>query len=331
MRRQRRSFQRTLLSFIAIVLGILLAIMLSVTLYFQHLLDRINYVEHDITFPIAENLSELIPEPEEESVSDTTQIGGKGSDLVNILLIGQDRREGEDRARSDTMILCTFNKATKEVTMTSFLRDLYVSIPGYQDNRINAAYAFGGMPLLNDTLKDNFGIHIDGNVEVDFTQFSQIIDLLGGVSMELRQDEADAINQSVPGSLTAGEQWLTGSQALAYARIRNLDADGDFSRTNRQRKLITALLQAYKGADLSSILSLVVEALPMITTDMSKISMLRYAVELFPLLAGGNIASQQIPADGTYSNQSINDMSVLVADMEATRQLLRDTLVGSND
>ena len=331
MRRQRRSFQRTLLSFIAIVLGILLAIMLSVTLYFRHLLDRINYVEQDITFPIAENLSELIPEPKEESVSDTTQIGGKGSDLVNILLIGQDRREGEDRARSDTMILCTFNKATKEVTMTSFLRDLYVPIPGYQDNRINAAYAFGGMPLLNDTLKDNFGIHIDGNVEVDFTQFSQIIDLLGGVSMELRQDEADAINQSVPGSLTAGEQWLTGSQALAYARIRNLDADGDFSRTNRQRKLITALLQAYKGADLSSILSLVVEALPMITTDMSKISMLRYAVELFPLLAGGDIASQQIPADGTYSNQSINDMSVLVADMEATRQLLRDTLVGSND
>jgi len=330
MQRQRRSFQRSLLSFIAVVLGILLAVMLSVTLYFQHLLNRINYIEHDTTFPLAENLSDLLPVPSEEAPeTGTGQIGGKGSDLVNILLIGQDRREGESRARSDTMILCTFNKKTKDVTMTSFLRDLYVPIPGYQNNRINAAYTFGGMPLLGETLKNNFGIHVDGTVEVDFTQFSQIIDLLGGVSLELRQDEADTINQSIPGNLTAGEQWLTGSQALAYARIRNLDADGDFSRTNRQRKLISALVKSYKGADLSSIVSLVAEALPMISTDMSKMSMLRYAVELFPLLAGADITSQQIPADGTYTNQTISDMSVLVADMEATRKLLYDTLVGN--
>lgn len=329
MKRQRRSFRHTLLSFIAIVLGILLAIMLSITLYFQHILDRVNYVEYDAALPQVENLSNLIPLPQEEPEEDTAMIGGKNSDLVNILLIGQDRRENEAAARSDTMILCTFNKATKEVTMTSFLRDLYVPIPGYQDNRINAAYAFGGMPLLNETLKDNFGIHVDGNIEVDFTQFSQIIDLLGGVSMELRQDEADAINQAVPGSLTAGQQWLSGSQALAYARIRNLDADGDFSRTNRQRKLISALMESYRGADMGAVLSLVMEALPMISTDMSKMTMLRYAAELFPLLAGADISSQQIPADGAYTNQTIQDMSVLVADMEAARQLLYETLAVS--
>lgn len=332
MRRQPGSFQRSLLSFIAVVLGILLAVMLSVTLYFQHMLNRINYIEHDVTLPLVENLSDLLPIPSEEvPETGTLQIGGKGSDLVNILLIGQDRREGEGRARSDTMILCTFNKNTKDVTMTSFLRDLYVPIPGYQNNRINAAYSFGGMSLLSETLKNNFGIHVDGTVEVDFTQFSQLIDLLGGVSLELRQDEADAINQSIPGNLTAGEQWLSGSQALAYARIRNLDADGDFSRTNRQRKLISALAKSYKGADLNAIVSLVVEALPMITTDLSKMSMLRYAVELFPLLAGADITSQQIPADGTYTNQFINDMSVLVADMEATRTLLQETLLGSSN
>ena len=329
MKRQRRSFRHTLLSFIAIVLGILLAIMLSITLYFQHILDRVNYVEYDAALPQVENLSNLIPLPQEEPEEDTVMIGGKNSDLVNILLIGQDRRENEAAARSDTMILCTFNKATKEVTMTSFLRDLYVPIPGYQDNRINAAYAFGGMPLLNETLKDNFGIHVDGNIEVDFTQFSQIIDLLGGVSMELRQDEADAINQAVPGNLTAGQQWLSGSQALAYARIRNLDADGDFSRTNRQRKLISALMESYRGADMGAVLSLVMEALPMISTDMSKMTMLRYAAELFPLLAGADISSQQIPADGAYTNQTIQDMSVLGADMEAARQLLYETLAVS--
>lgn len=328
MRRQSGSFQRTLLSFIALVLGILLTVMLSVTVYFQHLLDKVNYVEQETTVAILDNLTEILPLPEEEDVKDTGLIGGKGSDLVNILLIGQDRREEEDRARSDTMILCTINKKTKEVTMTSFLRDLYVTIPGYQSNRINAAYTFGGMPLLSETLKSNFGIHVDGNVEVDFTQFAQIVDLVGGVRMELRQDEADAINASVPGSLIAGDQWLTGSQALAYSRIRNLDADGDFSRTNRQRKVIMALIRSYKDADLSSILSLMVEALPMISTDMNKLTMLRYAAELFPILAGAQIVSQQIPADGTYSHQSVNDMAVLVADMEATRQILRDTLTG---
>lgn len=329
MRRQRRSFQRTLLSFIAIVLGILLAVMLSVTLYFQHLLDRVNYMEYDDSPAIAENLTDFLPAVQEKPEADTAMIGGKNSGLVNILLIGQDRRENEDSARSDTMILCTFNKETKEVTMTSFLRDLYVSIPGYSDNRINAAYAYGGSPLLNETLKQNFGIHIDGNVEVDFTQFAQVIDLVGGVSMELRQDEAEAINETVPGNLTAGEQWLSGSQALAYSRIRNLDADGDFSRTNRQRKVITALVKAYKDADLGAILSLITEALPMISTDMSRLTMLRYGAELFPMLAGADITSQQIPASGTYTDQIINDMSVLVADMDAARQQLKDTLSGS--
>lgn len=327
MRRQRRSFQRTLLSFIAVILGILLAIMLSVTVYFQKMLDGVNFIEHDQSAPLTDTLSQLLP----GSDSDPDMIGGRGSNLVNILLIGQDRREGEDRARSDSMILCSFNKKTKEVTMTSFLRDLYVSIPGYQDNRINAAYTWGGMPLLNETLKNNFGIHIDGNIEVDFTQFSQIIDLAGGVTMELRQDEADAINQSVPGNLTAGEQWLTGTQALAYARIRNLDADGDFSRTNRQRKVISALVKSYKDADLSAILSLVTEALPMISTDMSKVTLLRYAAELFPVLVSADISSQQIPAEGTYSQQMIQDMSVLVVDKEATRQILRQTLLGISE
>lgn len=329
MQRQRRSFQRSLLSFIAIVLGILLAIMLSVTVYFQKMLDRVNYIDTKAPFPTAEVLQDLISEAEIPTFSEITPIGGKDTDLVNILLVGQDRREGENRARSDSMILCTFNKASKEVTVTSFLRDLYVTIPEYGDNRINAAYVYGGIPLLEETLASNFGIQVDGTVEVevDFTQFAQVIDLLGGVSMELRQDEADAINAALDGNLTAGEQWLSGSQALAYARIRNLDADGDFSRTDRQRKLVYALFRSYKDADLGAVLSLISEALPMITTDMSRLSMLRYAAELFPILAGADFASQQVPAAGTYSEETIRDMAVLVADMDAARALLQDTLL----
>ena len=342
-RKSRSSPARAAMKLLCTLLGLILAVMLGATLYFQHLLGQINYVDpDDIQQLTQEELNEFLASDDQEDSgapaidpSDVqfsehdTLIGGPDSRLINILLIGQDRREGEGRARSDSMILCTFNKDTRQLTMTSFLRDLYVEIPGYYNNRINAAYAAGGMSLLNKTLEENFGVCIDGNVEVDFNQFADIIDLLGGVKMELRQDEADLINNSTGGSLTAGTQLLNGDQALEYARIRKLDADGDFSRTNRQRKVMTALVEAYKDSNLTTILSLLDKILPMITTDMSNSEILSLAMELFPMLSGAEIVSQRVPADDTYSNRMIDGMSVLVADMDAARLMLDETLNGN--
>lgn len=335
-----QSFQRKILKFIAILLGLMLILMISVTAFVQKAIEQIQFTDGTAPILSQEEISQFLKEetevsshapsvyPEDISFgSHDTKIGGKGSGITNILLIGQDRRTEGEQARSDTMILCTFNKKEKTLTMTSFLRDLYVQIPGYEDNRINTAYAIGGSALLNDTLKHNFGILVDANVVVDFSQFSQLINLLGGVSLELRQDEADAINKTVPGNLTAGTQWLTGEQALAYSRIRSLDADGDFSRTNRQRKVISALLEAYKDADLRELLSLFQNALPMIETDMGESSFLRLGINLFPMLSGVEITSQRIPADDAYVQRSIRGMSVLVADMDAARAQLVQTLL----
>ena len=337
MKKQKRrsSPARAAMKMLCTFLGVIFLVMLGATMYFQHLLGGINYVNTDDTPLLSqEELNEFLDIPAisiDNSLFDnhSTQIGGKGSGIVNILLIGQDRREGEDRARSDSMILCTFNKDTKQITMTSFLRDLYVEIPGYSSNRINAAYAAGGMSLLNETLEENFGLYIDGNVEVDFDQFAEIVDLLGGVEIELRQDEANVVNEETGSSLSAGLQKLNGDQALAYARIRKLDADGDFSRTSRQRTVLNAMVEAYKGTKLTTVLSLVSEILPMITTDMSNGKILSLALELFPLLSGAEIVSQRVPADGTYSNQMISGMSVLVADMDAARQMLEETLLAN--
>lgn len=253
-------------------------------------------------------------------------IGGEGSGLINILLIGQDGREEESTARADCVILCSFHPDAEKITITSFLRDLYVDIPGYEGNRLNAAYAFGGMPLLQQTMQENFSLSIDGCIEVDFSRFSQIIDVLGGVTIDLRQDEADAINAAVPGSLTEGSHLLTGNQALAYSRIRKLDADGDFSRTERQRRLLSTLLDRYRDAGLLKILSAVVDTLPMISTDLEKKEILLLAAKLFPLLDAPQIVSQRIPADGTYAYSSVRNMEVLTADMDAVRKLLRDSL-----
>jgi len=249
------------------------------------------------------------------------------SSTRNILLIGQDRRPGETGSRSDCMILCTLYPGHGKLTMTSFLRDLYVKIPGYQDNRLNAAYAFGGTALLRQTLQENFGIDMDGCVEVDFGQFSQLIDLLGGVTIELRQDEAKLLNDQALGEpLQAGCQRLSGDQALAYARIRSLDADGDFSRTSRQRKLILALLSRCKAASLPELVQLFREASPMLSTDIRRGQALSLIAELSPILSQMKIHSQQIPTDGTYAYRNIDGMSVLVADMEANRNFLESSL-----
>ena len=321
MKRKRRSSPaRSAMKLLCLLLGVILAVMVSTTVYFQSQVGLLPSLE-ELQLPSLPQLS---------FGTKDDQIGGPGSHIVNILLIGQDRREGEERARSDSMILCTFNKRTKQITMTSFLRDLYVPIPGHGSNRINAAYTLGGMKLLDKTLRENFGIYIDGNVEVDFGHFAQIIDLLGGVDMELRQDEANFINKETGSDLSAGMQRLNGEQALMYSRIRKLDSDGDFSRTDRQRKVMSALFQAYKNSGINTMLSLVKQILPMVDTDMGTIEMMLLAMELVPMLSQAEVVSQHVPAAGTYTDQNIQGMSVLVPDTDAVRQMLENTLLDTD-
>lgn len=321
--KRKDSLARKGMKLLCSLLGMILLVMLGGTLVFRHYLDQIHYA----------------PEPSQEKASvlsvfsaiplgaSQDRIGGPGSDLLNILLIGHDAREGESQARSDSMILCSYNTDTHELVMTSFLRDLYVKIPGYGSNRINAAYSFGGTPLLKKTIDQNFNIAIDGSIEVDFTHFSEIIDLLGGVELELRQDEAEVINHQTGSSLTEGVQKLDGFQALTYSRIRSLDIDGDFSRTNRQRKVMSALVDSLRGAGVQELTSMIGKILPMLTTDLNRGQLFLYTVEVLPHLSDLHIRSQKIPADGTFTDQTIDGMSVLVADMEAQRQHLQNSLL----
>lgn len=325
-RNQRDSLARSAMKLLCTLLGLILAVMVGFTAIFQYIMGRLNYTQlpsrdpEGVVAVFSEGIASL------SSSSGNKTIGGVGSGLINILLVGQDRREGETQARADSMILCTFHKESGQLTMTSFLRDLYVPIPGHHDNRINASYSIGGMDLLRQTLEENFDLHIDGCVEVDFSQFSEIVDRLGGVEIELRQDEAEVINQETGSALSSGVQRLNGSQALTYSRIRSLDADGDFSRTNRQRKVITALLGSYRNVRFSELIPTINTLLPMISTDLNQAQILLYALEVLPALSDAQITSQRVPADGTYTDQTIDGMSVLVADMDTARQLLRESL-----
>ena len=325
-RKQHDTFARSFMKLVCFLLALILTLLLGATALFQQVLGKIHYTQ-----PVADfgtRLSGFVSNLASEGFgTESGLIGGTGSGIVNILLIGQDRREGEETARSDSMILCTYHRKTGNVTMTSFLRDLYVPIPGHHNNRINAAYSEGGAALLDRTLRENFDLHIDGNIEVDFSQFSQIIDLLGGVQLELREDEAAEINKETGSGLSAGVQVLNGEQALTYARIRKLDADGDFSRTSRQRKLMNALLGSYRNIKWKDLLPLIDELLPLISTDMNYGRLVLLAMEILPKLSDAQITSQRIPADGTFTDEKIDGMAVLSADLEANRQLLRETLL----
>jgi len=337
-KRSRLRFRRPALQLSGIVLGLILAAMIAATAFFQRMTDRIQYIPKEEPPALSGQVPDTLPVPEApspeplapEELSFTLPDPHPERDVIRLLLIGQDRREGETRARSDSMILCTFRKDTNALILTSILRDLYVQIPGHQDNRLNAAYAFGGIELLEDTLERNFGIRVDGSVEVDFARFSGVVDLLGGVRLTLREDEARFLNELHGFGLSAGENLLTGEQALHYARIRSLDPDGDFSRTNRQRNVITAIVEACRGAGLITLLSVLEEVLPMVTTDLSRRELISIAAELFPMLSDLTIVSQRLPADGTYTNKTIRGMAVLVADLDAARQLLEETLTGTS-
>ena len=320
--KRKDSLARMGMKLLCTLLGIVLVVMLGTTLLFRNYLQQINYTKSNEDDTSILSVFSAIP-----LSSSSDRIGGPGSGLLNILLIGQDAREGEDQARSDSMILCTYNKNTGDLTMTSFLRDLYVPIPGHGGNRINAAYSFGGTSLLKKTISQNFAVAIDGCIEVDFTHFSDIIDQLGGVEIELRQDEADVINRQTGSDLTEGTHQLDGFQALTYSRIRSLDMDGDVSRTNRQRKLINAVVESLREVSITEMTPLIGKILPMLTTDLNRGQLFLYALEVLPHLSDIDIHSQKIPADGSYIDKTIDGMSVLVADMDVQRQHLRKTLL----
>lgn len=241
------------------------------------------------------------------------------SDLINIMLVGQDRRPGQGRQRSDSMILCSINPSTGQVSLISFLRDLYVSLPGgYSNNRMNAAYAFGGFELLDATLLENFGVPVDAHIEVDFAGFEAVINKLGGVDVELSAAEANYLG----GGCHTGMNHLNGKQALNFARIRKLDSD--FGRAGRQREVVMAVFQKIRTLSLPQLLDTAQAILPYLSTDMSNGEIIQMATRLFPLLSSADIKSCHIPAEGTYRSTYVRGMAVLVPDLKANRAKLEE-------
>lgn len=342
------SWQRVSLILLCALLALVLFVMLFATAYVHHLLSLVTGGDkssiHETLSPedIATmgtdpdydpnntlptmNPSDIPTYPIYSQPVEELQVEG----VVNIMLIGEDRRPGEKRQRSDSMILCSFNTKTNKITMISFLRDTYIpSIPGYWADKLNAPYAYGGVNCLNQTLAAYFGVHVDATIVVQFDGFTSIIDMLGGVDIELTKKEVDHLksNANIYGNswnLKVGMNHLNGEQALAYSRIRKIDMDA--MRARRQRKVLTALINAYKNKPAGEMLTIASEILQKgyIQTDMTSNEVLSYVSTLFPMLATASINSQQIPAEGTYESVNVGKVtSTKVCDFEVNRKILQ--------
>lgn len=247
---------------------------------------------------------------------------------INFLLVGRDWHDEGENGRSDTMILCSVDTGDKTVTMISFLRDIYLKIPGHGSNRLNASYSWGGAELLNETLAENFGITVDVNLEIDFDGFEAMIDYLGGVDITLTDREADYLNEHYGWTLTGALSHLDGEQALAYSRIRYLDSD--FVRTERHRSILIALMEKYQTATLQELLRVTDTFLDYSTSDRSDEELLAYALELHAMLSDCEVQTHRVPADGTYSYETIRGMSVIEVDLGKNRELIEALLCTEN-
>ena len=260
-------------------------------------------------------------DPNEETIAWPEVVATQN--VTTIMLVGQDYREGQEHYLSDTMIMCTINRDTNTLTMTSIMRDIYVPLPDYQNhgpgrNRINVCYNLGtvwsgsvkgGMEMLALCVEQNFGIHIDHTVEVDFVAFEKIIDLMGGVDVTLTQAEADYLNKEETHKewsyypdheFVAGPQTLNGMDALAYSRIRKIDSD--FERTGRQRAVMDSLIKKCKTMGLWDLHKMATEILPLVTTDMTDEEITNYIWEFIPMLVDLKVVSQRIPLEKEQLN-----------------------------
>ena len=258
-------------------------------------------------------------------------------DVTNILLIGVDKRDDSFPGNSDSMILVSANRTKKTVTMISFLRDLYVGIEGRDTYKLNAAHAIGGAPLLLKVMEDNFRIDIDYYVSVDFKGFEEVIDILGGVPMEITQEEQEAANKyirdmNVDAGLEVnteilnsyGSVVLTGKQALGFSRIRSL-AGADFQRSNRQRRVLSAVLETVRSASFLDITAVANQVAQYVTYNIPSDVFMKLLTEVPDFLSYQWI-SERIPYDDMYEHYNIGGQGMLVPNWQETVSQLQSRL-----
>ena len=338
---------------IAVILVLLLILAGAAYLYLQSKLKKMNIIElPKDTYAYTEPTDEVTRPPETEAAQTTeatteaTVPKMTADDIVNILFVGQAARAGEEETMADSTMLISINTYTKEVTCMSILRDSFVKLPDYKGHQCgrakftvcyNLGYQWGGgtaggMEMTNICLKDNFGIEVDYNVEVSFDSFIKMIDYIDGVDIDLTQAEADYLNKDtlyVKRTIEPGVQRLQGMEALSYARMRKAagDSESDIKRTERQRKVVEALLEKFRYRSIADLNNWIDILLPMVSTTMTPTDVTKLAARVLPIFSELKIKGATVPMDGwgdmvdIYKDGQIH--SVMRFDTAKEKKLIR--------
>lgn len=258
-------------------------------------------------------------------------------DVYNVLLVGVDRRDKSWAGNSDSMILMSLNYKKEQISMISLMRDTYVDIPGIGMRKLNAAHANGAGPLLLETVTQNYKIQVDRYVSVDFDSMIDIIDKVGGIELTLSKEEVRVANNYIKEMcglrnlqptnyffIQEGTKTCSGIQAVAYARIRYV-GNADYQRTERQRTVLTKVMEKLKNMSLPELYSFAESVLPLVTHNIPEDEMWSLLAKS-PSLFQYDLVKDRIPYDNMYKVIYVKKQDMLVPDWESTIKKLKDTL-----
>ncbi|TWT25739.1 LCP family protein [Planomicrobium sp. CPCC 101110] len=266
---------------------------------------------------------------EENSELPTIAFDGdpENEDYSNILVLGVDAR-GEETSRTDTMMLVSHNKKTDEVIVTSFMRDIYATIPGYQSYKLNTAYYLGaveggmegGVDLLADTLRTMFGLEIQHFALIDFKSFEKLVDISAPDGVEI--DVEKEMSKNIGVTLTPGVQKLNGKELLGYARFR-ADDEGDFGRVRRQQQVVSAMKdELISVSAIPKYPKLAGAAQGYIQTDLTAADQIKMATSI-AMNGGTGVERLTLPVENSYTfTNYAHAGSVIDMDIEQNKQAL---------
>lgn len=216
------------------------------------------------------------------------------SKVVNVLLLGTDEQgpEFSEGARADSIMIASANMGTGSARLVSLERGIGVPIEGVGEDWLTHVFAYGGADLMVQTVREQFDVDLHHYARVNFSAFEKIIDVLGGVTIDLTAEEAQALESITQGKMQEGETFLNGYDALQYARLRSIDSD--FKRVERQRNIIQALIYEFQDITMYELYQLSQEVLPLVQTNIPPeelMSLVRYA----PKFRGVTLQQMTIP------------------------------------
>lgn len=261
-----------------------------------------------------------------------TMVSGIEKPPLNIALFGVDRRNDQVYGNADMIMILSLDQVTNKIKLSSILRDTYVSINGHGMDKINAAYATGGPQLAIRTLNENFSMDIRDFLSIDFFGSAKIIDALGGVTLNLKNEEVPYMNNylkeigpelmSTDRIKNYGVQKLNGRQTVAYTRIRSV-GNNDYERTARQRKVMTALLDKFRLTEKQAFNTLVMEVMPYVETSMSGMALFTLGSEILNI-KNISVEPAMFPLAKESKSLMINGIWYLSTDLKASTSSLHN-------